>query len=78
MWRTVGIRARLPKLSPSDGESIDREIERLIGEGWTDDEIVRFCKCTEECKCPLSEEKALAKMRTIIEFVKRRQEQEKK
>lgn len=39
--------------------------ERLLSDEWTQDEVVKFLKCTEECNPTLEEDIALRRMSEI-------------
>jgi hypothetical protein len=75
--RREAIFKRLPDLSPGDQASLAVEIDRYVAAGWTDSDIVRWCKCTEEVTPSLSEERALRKMREITYQVEQRLKGEK-
>ena len=53
-------------------ESTHAYAVRLVQDEWTDDEIVKFLKCTEECNPALEEDIALSRMRDIIRGVEQR------
>lgn len=63
---------RFPDLSQSEREGFHGEVDRMVGAGWTDSEIRRWLKCTEEVSPELDEKRALRKMREITYQVNQR------
>lgn len=59
-------------MEPEDRKSIEQLISQFIGYGWSDLEIIRFCRLTEECNPEMDETTALLRMSSLIEDVVQR------
>jgi hypothetical protein len=59
------VMVRLPNLSPSDSESIAGVVRDLQSRGFSVDDAVAYCKCTEEANPALPEGVALKRMARI-------------
>lgn len=56
---------RLPSLEPDDKAHITALVSRFFHKGWTLEDAIAYCRCTEEVNPTLDEDIALTRMNVL-------------